>query len=53
MEVKSEVALDLQALSERYKALDVYKRVEQLYKEFDHNDIMLTSSFAATSAFLL
>ena len=53
MELKSAVALDLQALSKRYKALDVYKRVEQLYKEFDHNDIMLTSSFAATSAFLL
>jgi len=45
--------LDIKALNEQYAKLDVYKRVEQLYKDFDEKDIMLTSSFATTSAFLL
>jgi len=45
--------LNLKALNEQYAKLDVYKRVEQLYKDFDAKDIMLTSSFATTSAFLL
>ena len=45
--------LDLNALNSIYKDLSVYQRVEQLYKDFDADDIMLTSSFAATSAFLL
>jgi phosphoadenosine phosphosulfate reductase len=40
-------------LSEKYAKLTVHERVELLYKDFDANDIMLTSSFAATSAFLL
>lgn len=45
--------IDLSALNAEYNALGVYKRVEQLYRDFDAADIMLTSSFAATSAFLL
>jgi len=40
-------------LNAEYNKLDVYGRVEQLYKDFETNEIMLTSSFAATSAFLL
>ncbi|MFT4850829.1 MAG: phosphoadenosine phosphosulfate reductase [Sediminicola sp.] len=44
---------NLKECNERYSGLSVYQRVEQLYKEFDAKDIMLTSSFAATSAFLL
>lgn len=40
-------------LNEQYNALSVYQRVEQLYKDFDADDIMITSAFAATSAFLL
>ena len=39
--------------NERYKEMTVYERVENLYKDYDIKDIMLTSSFAATSAFLL
>lgn len=39
--------------NKQYAALTVYQRVEQLYKDFDEKEIMLTSSFAATSAFLL
>tara|TARA_R110002110_G_scaffold58543_7_gene166309 strand:- start:2817 stop:3476 length:660 start_codon:yes stop_codon:yes gene_type:complete len=44
---------NLKECNERYSGLSVYQRVEQLYKDFDAKDIMLTSSFAATSAFLL
>ena len=47
------VALDVPSLNAAYNKLSVYGRVEQLYRDFDPEDIMLTSSFAATSAFLL
>jgi len=43
----------LKSLNEKYNGLDIHKRVEQLYKDFEEKDIMLTSAFAATSAFLL
>jgi len=49
----TEVRKSLEELNEKYSKLDVYKRVEALYDDFDENEIMLTSSFAATSAFLL
>jgi len=45
--------LKIKLLNLQYAKLDVYQRVEQLYKDFDAKDIMLTSSFATTSAFLL
>ncbi len=45
--------VNFEQLNKQYNKLDVYQRVEQLYKDFDAEDIMLTSSFAATSAFLL
>lgn len=41
------------ALNKKYKTLTVEQRVEELYKDFDAKEVMLTSSFAATSAFLL
>jgi len=44
---------DCEKLSSAYKSLTPHKRVEQLYKDIDTSEIMLTSSFAATSAFLL
>ncbi|WP_282044312.1 phosphoadenylyl-sulfate reductase [Winogradskyella flava] len=44
---------DIEKLNKKYKSLTASKRIEQLYLDFDINDIMLTSSFAATSAFLL
>lgn len=43
----------LKDLNERYLGLSPHQRVEALYKDFDQSEIMLTSSFAATSAFLL
>lgn len=45
--------LDIKALNKKYRSLSVHERVEKLYKDFDQADVMLTSSFAATSAFLL
>lgn len=47
------LSLDIASLNQAYAQLTVYQRVEQLYRDFDPQDIMLTSSFAATSAFLL
>lgn len=44
---------DLDVLNDDYRQLSVYQRVERLYRDFNAEDIMLTSSFAATSAFLL
>ena len=46
-------AIDFKKLNESYHQMSVYERVENLYRDFDPGDIMLTSSFAATSAFLL
>ena len=48
-----EITNHINSLNKTYASLEVYERVEQLYKDFAQEDIMLTSSFAATSAFLL
>ena len=40
-------------LNKKYRSLNVHDRIEELYHDFDVTDIMLTSSFAATSAMLL
>ncbi|MDN6310779.1 MAG: phosphoadenylyl-sulfate reductase [Flavobacteriaceae bacterium] len=44
---------EIQALNHKYRKLSVCQRIEELYRDFDLSEIMLTSSFAATSAFLL
>lgn len=41
------------ALNRRYKSLSATQRIKELYTDFDVSEIMLTSSFAATSAFFL
>ena len=51
--VREAIQLDIERLNKQYDKLSVYQRVERLYYDFSPNDIMLTSSFAATSAFLL
>lgn len=43
----------IRALNEKYLPLDIEQRIVQLYRDFDPGKVMLTSSFAATSAFLL
>lgn len=50
---KHDVELQLAQLNEAHSKKSVYQRVESLYAEFSEEEIMVTSSFAATSAFLL
>ena len=35
-------------LNKKYNDLTVYERVERLYQDFNEEDIMITSAFAAT-----
>jgi phosphoadenosine phosphosulfate reductase len=44
---------EIKALNKKYKALTATERIAALYSDFDVSEVMLTSSFAATSAFLL
>ncbi|WP_052461086.1 phosphoadenylyl-sulfate reductase [Psychroserpens mesophilus] len=44
---------EIKALNTKYKSLSATERIKELYKDFDVTEVMLTSSFAATSAFLL
>ncbi len=44
---------EIKKLNNKYNPLTVTQRIEELYKDFDVQEVMLTSSFAATSAFLL
>jgi phosphoadenosine phosphosulfate reductase len=45
--------LNIDELNAKYEPLSVEDRIRQLYKDFLHEDILLTSSFAANSAFFL
>ncbi|VAW83515.1 Phosphoadenylyl-sulfate reductase [thioredoxin] [hydrothermal vent metagenome] len=40
-------------LNDKYHSLTIEERLKQLYRDFSQEQVMLTSSFAATSAFLL
>ncbi|WP_353777845.1 phosphoadenylyl-sulfate reductase [Winogradskyella sp. 3972H.M.0a.05] len=44
---------DIKLLNKKYKPLSARERIAELYKDFDVKEVMLTSSFAATSAFFL
>lgn len=44
---------EIKTLNLKYKPLSARERIQQLYTDFDVSEVMLTSSFAATSAFLL
>lgn len=44
---------EIENLNKKYKPLTAKERIRQLYEDFQATDVMLTSSFAATSAFLL
>jgi phosphoadenosine phosphosulfate reductase len=50
---ESEIGSQLKSLNKLYKTLSIHQRVEKLYEDFDSDDIMLTSSFADTSAMLM
>ena len=44
---------EVAVLNSKYKDLSLRERISELYNDFSEAEIMLTSSFAATSAFLL
>lgn len=48
--VSAQTILDL---NHAYKPLSIHQRIKKLYEDFEVEEVMLTSSFAATSAFLL
>lgn len=43
----------ISTLNDKYRSLEVRERIKELYRDFNLSEIMLTSSFAATSALLL
>jgi len=47
------LAVDIAVLNEQYHPLSFAQRIERLYRDFDPNGVMVTSSFAATSAYFL
>jgi len=51
--LEADATSQLKELNQKYRSLDVHQRIEMLYRDFEEFDIMLTSSFAATSAMLL
>ena len=53
LKLKQSTLDSLGELNKKYRSLNVHERIEELYHDFDVSDIMLTSSFAATSAMLL
>lgn len=56
MEERNDVLIsveEIEALNKKYRALSVPERIIELYKDFEEKEIMLTSSFATTSAYLL
>ena len=53
LELKHSTLDRLVELNKKYRSLNVHDRIEELYHDFEVSDIMLTSSFAATSAMLL
>ena len=53
LNLNNDIVNQLTSLNKVYKDFSIHQKVEQLYKDFNQDDIMLTSSFAATSAMLL
>ncbi|MGI0107692.1 phosphoadenylyl-sulfate reductase [Salinimicrobium sp. WS361] len=52
-EKRAVTAAEVDRLNLKYRKLDLHERIEELYNDFNLAEVMLTSSFAATSAFLL
>ncbi len=53
LEIQKYTDLEISKLNKKYNSLTVRERIAELYKDFDINKVMLTSSFATSSAFLL
>jgi phosphoadenosine phosphosulfate reductase len=45
--------LQIRKLNDKYFKLSLDQRIKEIYKDFSHEDMLLTSSFAANSSFLL
>lgn len=52
-EKREVTATEVAQLNKKYRELSLQERISELYNDFNLAEIMLTSSFAATSAFLL
>lgn len=52
-EKREVTAAEISRLNEKYRELNLHERINELYNDFNSAEVMLTSSFAATSAFLL
>lgn len=48
-----EDTIDIVKLNEEYAALNPIQRLRKVFTDFDHDDIMVTSSFGATSGILM
>jgi len=53
IEKRSFTDIEIDKLNKKYNTLSVRERITELYNDFDVNEVMLTSSFATSSAFLL
>lgn len=53
MDIKVDAAKRIKELNEIFRPLTPEQRIAELYKHFTLDEVMLTSSFAATSAYLL
>jgi len=45
--------IDIEALNKKYNSLSIPERIKEVYNDFAQEEIMLTSSFATTSSYLL
>lgn len=45
--------IEIKELNKEYKSLNPILRLEKLFQDFDHDDIMVTSSFGTTSGILM
>lgn len=45
--------IEIKELNQEYKSLNPILRLEKLFQDFDHDDIMVTSSFGTTSGILM
>ncbi|MGB2088462.1 MAG: phosphoadenylyl-sulfate reductase [Psychroflexus salarius] len=52
-ETKKLTSTEVESLNKKYKTLTLHQRIKELYKDFEIEEVMVTSSFAATSIFLL
>jgi phosphoadenosine phosphosulfate reductase len=50
---KTSKIMNIEELNAKYLNLDLNDRIKEIYKDFAANDMILTSSFAANSSFLL